>query len=149
MTTHPEPRHKLTIKVHDALRTIQGYTMEEYQLARAEAFDDLKEDAELVALAKAISAAGPVLSAPAAAPSSTPTFAPPASDGGGNSFSSTGSPQCSHGFRVARSGVSQYGPWKAWMCPSPKGTPDQCQPTYLNGPGRKGHNPAEWNAFPA
>lgn len=144
---HPEPRHKLTFKVLDALRTVHGYTLEEYKMARAEAFDDLKEDLELVQMAKAIGAAGAVVaaapSAPAPAAPSVPSFAPP------SSYSDTSSPTCNHGPRTARSGTSQYGPWKAWMCPTPKGTPDQCQPIYLNGPGRKGHNPAEWSSFPA
>lgn len=41
-----------------------------------------------------------------------------------------GDKTCAHGTMVKRSGESQYGLWKAWMCPTPKGTPDQCKPVY-------------------
>jgi hypothetical protein len=35
-------------------------------------------------------------------------------------------PQCQHGEKVYRTGTGSKGPWRAWFCPSPKGTPDQC-----------------------
>lgn len=41
-----------------------------------------------------------------------------------------GEKTCAHGVMVKRTGESQYGLWKAWMCPTPKGTPDQCKPVY-------------------
>lgn len=142
MSDHPEPRHKLTIKIGDALRTIQGYTMEEFKLARAEAYDDLAEDLDLIAKAKAVGASATVVntSVPAATPApTTPSFAPPAVT---PSFTSTTSPQCQHGPRTARSGTSAKGPWKAWMCPTPKGTPDQCEAIWVK------RGTPEWNAFP-
>jgi hypothetical protein len=37
---------------------------------------------------------------------------------------------CRHGERVHRSGKSARGDWSAWMCPTPKGTPDQCAPEW-------------------
>lgn len=40
-------------------------------------------------------------------------------------------PQCPHGERVFRSGNGARGPWSAWMCPAPKGTPGQCQPQWI------------------
>ena len=63
--------------------------------------------------------------------------APPAS------FTSAAVKQCVHGDMVPRSGSNAKGPWKGWMCPTPKGTPDQCSPEFL----RRGT--AEWNNHPA
>ena len=135
--TNTEPRHKLTIKIGDALRTIQGYTMEEFKLARAEAYDDLAEDLDLIQQAKAVSAAGAVttaLTTIAPAPS-VPSFAPPAD--------AATPPSCQHGPRTPKSGSGAKGPWRAWMCPTPKGTYDQCQPMWVQ------RGTAEWSAFPA
>lgn len=42
---------------------------------------------------------------------------PPA--GGGNT--------CRHGVMQYKEGVSAKGPWKGYMCPAPKGTPDKCK----------------------
>jgi hypothetical protein len=52
-------------------------------------------------------------------------------------------PSCSHGQKNAKSGASAKGPWRAWMCPAPKGTPGQCEPDWV----RRGT--PEWDAFPA
>lgn len=38
---------------------------------------------------------------------------------------------CKHGARVQRTGVSARGPWTAYFCPTPKGTPDQCKPNFV------------------
>jgi hypothetical protein len=51
------------------------------------------------------------------------------------------SKSCKHGMMSQRTGSGAKGPWKAYMCPSPKGTPDQCEPVWL----RRGD--AEWNSF--
>lgn len=48
---------------------------------------------------------------------------------------------CIHGPMTKREGSGAKGPWKAYMCPTPKGTPDQCTPEFL----KRGSN--EWNAF--
>lgn len=48
---------------------------------------------------------------------------------------------CKHGIMSQRTGSGAKGPWKAYMCPSAKGTPDQCEPVWL----RRGD--AEWNSF--
>ena len=157
---HSDPRHKMTVKVVDALRTIQGYTIEEYRLARAELMDELQGDVELVQLAKAVSAAGPLLAhgssqpsgqgatavaqpvAPVAAPPSdwspTAQTTPPPSP----SFAQATVPQCAHGPRTARSGQGAKGPWKAWFCSQPKGA-QQCDAVWVQ------RNSPEWNAFPA
>ena len=48
---------------------------------------------------------------------------------------------CKHGVMSQRTGSGAKGPWKAYMCPSPKGTPDQCEPVWLR------RSDAEWNSF--
>lgn len=49
--------------------------------------------------------------------------------------------ECKHGPMTKREGASAKGPWKAYMCPTPKGTPDQCEANFL----RRGT--PEWNNF--
>ena len=59
-------------------------------------------------------------------PSATPVAAPAsavATSAGGN--------QCRHGAMVYKEGVSQKGPWKAWMCAAPKGAPDKCDAIWI------------------
>jgi hypothetical protein len=41
------------------------------------------------------------------------------------------SPTCKHGVKKHKAGQGAKGPWQAWMCPSPKGTADQCQPQWI------------------
>ena len=43
----------------------------------------------------------------------------------------TANRSCIHGVMTKREGVGPYGPYKAYMCPTPKGTPDQCKAIYL------------------
>ena len=38
---------------------------------------------------------------------------------------------CKHGDMTFRTGQSAKGPWKGYFCPSPKGTPDQCEPQFI------------------
>lgn len=40
-------------------------------------------------------------------------------------------PTCKHGTMVFRAGTSARGPWRAWMCPAPKGAADKCEPIFL------------------
>ena len=76
-----EPTHKLTVKIGDALRTIQGYTYDEFSALRDELISGLNADLECVQLAKAATNAAPIVgggtavAAPAAAPTAP---APPA-----------------------------------------------------------------------
>ena len=55
--------------------------------------------------------------------SQTPAPAAPAVDGS--------TPACKHGAMVFKEGVSQRGPWRAWMCSAPKGAPDKCEPNFI------------------
>ena len=146
-----EPTHKLTVKVGDALRTIQGYTLDEFLLARAELIDHLAGDIEAVQLAKGVGAAAPLVVAPAtgnpapavaAAPAAT-GWDVPAASAPAPSFASAAIPSCQHGPRTPRGGVGAKGPWKAWFCPTPKGTPGQCDAVWVQ------KNTPEWSQFPA
>ena len=59
-------------------------------------------------------------------------------------FTPSGAPTskvCKHGEMSKRTGQGAKGPWKAYMCPSPKGTPDQCEPIWVR------RNDADWNSF--
>ena len=146
-----EPRHKMTVKIADALRTIQGYSMDEYRAARDELIDDLAKDLEAVQLAKAVSVAAPIAQGgPAVA--ETPFYAPPVTEAPAwgdptptpsAAFTQATVPSCQHGAKVAKSGVGAKGPWKAWMCPSPKGDPSQCTPQWVT------RGTPEFNNFPA
>ena len=48
---------------------------------------------------------------------------------------------CKHGPMTKREGSSAKGPWKGYMCPTPKGTPDQCDAIFLR------RNEPEWSTF--
>lgn len=61
--------------------------------------------------------------APAQARSNAPAAAQSAPDGD--------SRQCKHGEMVYRTGSKNGRTWKAFMCPSPKGTPDQCDAEWI------------------
>lgn len=52
-------------------------------------------------------------------------------------------PSCHHGTKTAKKGNGAKGEWRAWMCPAPKGTADQCSPAWVT----KGT--ADWVNFPA
>lgn len=38
---------------------------------------------------------------------------------------------CAHGVRVYKNGQGQKGPWAAWMCALPKGSPGACDPEWI------------------
>ena len=75
----------------------------------------------------------------------TQTFAPvpPPATGAPAPANSGQAPTCSHGTKSAKKGNGAKGEWKAWMCPAPKGTPDQCPPAWVT------KATADWNNFPA
>jgi hypothetical protein len=66
---------------------------------------------------------------PAAAP--TATFAPVAPPSVVGVTAGSANRTCIHGVMTKREGVGPYGPYKAYMCPTAKGTPDQCKAIYL------------------
>ena len=73
----------------------------------------------------------PVAEVPAAGGWSQPTQAPQA----------PAKPLCNHGPRVGRAGSGAKGPWRAYFCPTPKGTPGQCEPVWLK------QGSPEWASF--
>ena len=58
-------------------------------------------------------------------------FAPVAPPSGVGAAAGTASKACIHGTMTKREGEGPYGHYKAYMCPTPKGTPDQCKAVYL------------------
>ncbi|MEU7814060.1 hypothetical protein [Pseudonocardia sp. NPDC049154] len=71
--------------------------------------------------------AAPAAPTPPATPAGPPAppAAPPAAPAGGQQ-----APMCSHGPRRHYEGTNARGPYTAWFCAAPKGTPrhQQCQP---------------------
>jgi hypothetical protein len=45
--------------------------------------------------------------------------------------SPTDAPVCKHGPMTYKTGTSTKGPWRAWMCPSPKGAVDKCETSWI------------------
>lgn len=137
-----EPMHKITVKVGDALRTVQADTHEEFVEQLALAHESLQQCYDLLVAARAVgnvAAPAPIQATATAAPvaqTAAPSDAPSA-------FANATVPQCQHGAKTAKSGASAKGPWRAWMCPAPKGDPSQCAPDWV----RRGS--PEWNNFPA
>ena len=134
-----EPMHKITVKVGDALRTVQADTHEEFVEQLALAHESLQQCYDLVVAAKAVghlAEPAPVQATATAAPAAAPSAAPAA-------FANATVPQCQHGAKTAKSGSSGKGPWKAWMCPAKKGDPTQCSPDWIQ------RGTPEWNNFPA
>ena len=48
---------------------------------------------------------------------------------------------CKHGEMRFKEGVGAKGPWKGYFCPTPKGTPDQCKPQFINDKGPRATAP--------
>jgi hypothetical protein len=69
-----------------------------------------------------VAAPAPTVAAVAAAFNATPVAAAPAADG---------SQSCRHGVMALRTGTSTKGPWKGYMCASPKGATDKCETIWI------------------
>jgi predicted RNase H-like HicB family nuclease len=59
-----------------------------------------------------------------------PTFNPVQPPAFNNPLAGSGMKQCIHGTMTKREGEGPYGHYKAFMCPTEKGTPDQCKAIY-------------------
>ena len=134
-----EPMHKLTVKVGDALRTIQADTHDQFVDELERAKDDLQSCYDLLTLAKAVGNVAQT-PAPTAAPAAVPVAAEPAAP---TAFATATTKQCTHGEMVPKTGSSAKGPWKGWFCPTPKDTPGQCKPEFID------RGTPEWNNFAA
>ena len=62
-------------------------------------------------------------------PSSFTPIPPPSPN---STASQVGARMCSHGVMIGRKGSGAKGEWKGLFCPTPKGTPDQCEVIWLN-----------------
>ena len=69
-----------------------------------------------------------------------PAFAPKAPPAQASAPSGSDK-MCIHGAMVKRTGNGAKGEWRAFFCPTPKGTADQCSPTFAN------RGTPEWNSF--
>ena len=142
-----EANFSLTTKINGDLFTMRGDTWDEFHNRIAEAATNLQAFITDVAIIQAAGHAAPVVNvATPAAPA--PAVASDGWDSPAPAFAQAQVPSCKHGPRTARAATYKSGPragqpYRAWFCPSPKGTPDQCGPIFLN-PGTP-----EWNAFPA
>jgi hypothetical protein len=132
-----EPMHKITVKVGDALRTIQADTHAEFMDELEKAHESLQQCYDLLVAARAV---GNVAQTPAPAPVQATATAEPAAP---SAFTNASVPQCQHGPKTPKAGASAKGPWKAWMCTAPKGDPSQCAPQWIQ------RGTPEWNNFPA
>ena len=64
--------------------------------------------------------------------SSAPTVASIAQQFNAAPVADAGSaPVCKHGPMTYKTGTSAKGPWRAWMCPSPKGAVDKCETSWI------------------
>jgi hypothetical protein len=52
-----------------------------------------------------------------------------------------GTRTCQHGAMIQRTGRSDKGEWRAFFCPTPKGTADQCQAVFAK------RGTPEWDSF--
>lgn len=145
-----ESNFSYTTKINNDLLTVRGDTFDDF-LANAIALGTVPAISALIGILDgsvpqtqeraAISAVETALGATALPPAVDPfggSFAPVAPPAG----ASAGDRTCSHGVMVKRTGQGAKGEWRAWFCPTPKGTADQCKPQFAD---RK--NPAEWAAF--
>ena len=136
-----EPMHKITVKIGDSLRTVQADTHEEFVEQLELAHESLQQCYDLMVAARAVgNVAAPVQAAATATPvtpSAAPSDAPSAFANAAIPTGPDGTP------RIAKSGTSAKGPWKAWMTVAKKGEPGYAEPIWI----RRGT--PEWNNFPA
>lgn len=145
-----EANFSFTTKVKGDLFTVRGDTFDQF-FTNLVASATVPEIAHLIAVLDgsavgtvedaAVATVASALGAVPVAPQTDPfagSFAPVAPPAG----ASAGDRTCTHGVMVKRTGNGAKGEWRAWFCPTPKGTEGQCQPKFAD---RK--NPTEWNAF--
>jgi hypothetical protein len=117
----------------DDQATVESQIKEAFPTVEADSFSELvakaylEYGAVLTAVIGLAAPAAPVaasIQSPAPAPQWAGPVAPAAPSG-------PPAPQCPHGEKVYREGSGAKGPWKAWFCPSPKGTPGQCKADFL------------------
>lgn len=111
--------------VDGTLINVYASTSEEFEAS----LTFLQDAAELIkstGVALNGSAGSSAIAALQAGLGATPIAAAPASPIGTES-----APTCRHGAMTFRSGVGAKGPWKGWMCASPKGSVDKCETVWV------------------
>lgn len=142
-----EAKYSFTTKINGDLFTIRGDSFDEFHTNVATAGLNISTFINDVAVLQAAGHAAPLVNTDVPAQPAAPEWAtgkpawqtsapPPAA-------AAASVPQCQHGPRNAKKGSSAKGEWRAWMCPTPKGTPGQCEPQWVQ------KNSAEWAGFPA
>lgn len=130
-----EAPFSLTVKIHGDLYTVRGDSWPQFNDNLTSALLEIGRVSEYILAAHAVNALAVDQPAPASPPANTwepapqqgppPVWAQPAQD------TTPPAPTCVHGPRKYVTGSGAKGPWKAWMCPTPKGTPGQCAPEWI------------------
>lgn len=121
---------------------VAGESFAEFETNLTSAVGQIDAESLLSTMAASLVGTGPTQTSVASAASNVAAAFPGAQVV--NAAPSAAAPagrSCKHGEMTKRTGSGPKGPWKAYMCPSPKGTPDQCEPTWIR------RNDPEWNSF--
>lgn len=131
MAATPETKYQVNFKSGDALINIYATTSEELEAQ----LTVLQDTAALIATTAdelrrhGAAPASPNVAYAAQAFGGTVEQSAPAQFNQPTSFPEG---QCKHGalvWRESKPGAPKA--WKGWFCPSPKGTPDQCEPKFV------------------
>lgn len=145
-----EANYSFTTKINGDLFTVRGDSFEQFHAHLAEAVANAQSLITDIGLLQASGHATPVVVAAAPAAPATPPPAPvqaaeapiaPATPQQGWGAPAPVKPMCTHGPRTGRSGHGAKGEWRAYFCPTAKGTPGQCEPEWV----KKGS--PQWNNF--
>jgi hypothetical protein len=145
--SNQEAPFSYTVKLNNNLFTVRGGDFTEFvgnlgSTALVPGISDLIDALEGKAVAVVAQAfQGAVSSAPTANPSNG--FAPVAPAGAAQAGASSpaGSRSCQHGVMVQRTGQSAKGEWRAFFCPTAKGTVGQCDAIFAK------RGTPEWDSF--
>ena len=128
MAATPETKYQVNFKSGDALINIYATTSEELE-AQLTVLQDTAELIKTTAASLGGSAPASNVAYAAAAFGGTVEQSAPAAFNQPTSFPEG---SCKHGalvWRESKPGAPKA--WKGWFCPSPKGTPDQCEPKFV------------------
>jgi hypothetical protein len=128
---------QVNLKANDALINVYGVDSADLGAGLEAVQDNIGAIADTDALLKARFAAQPLSTAgyQTAAQQPAQTAAMPAAVPTGQPATAAGpagvAPSCVHGQRTYVSGNGAKGPWRAYMCPQPKGAADKCSPDWI------------------
>lgn len=149
---------QVSSKLNDGrIFVIAGENYNDFKVNLTSLLGEMDAESMLTTMASSLvgptSSGGQVYSTPTPSVQSTPTAPPVSMEQAnaniaaafpGSTVVATHAPTgkvCAHGEMTKRSGAGPKGPWKAFMCPTPKGTPDQCEPVWVR------RNEPEWSTF--